>query len=116
MAETPIVSAILKFLSRRGRSRLFRNNTRAVRVAGRLLRFGLCPGSSDVIGWKSVKVTKAMVGQRIAQFVALEVKDAKGKVTDAQLEFIHDVIDAGGIGAVVRSVEDALKALEGKDV
>jgi len=116
MAETPIVSSILKLLSRRGRGRLYRNNTRVLRVGGRLMRFGLCPGSSDIIGFESVKITEDMVGGRLARFVALEVKDAKGKVTDKQMDFIQDVIDAGGKGAVVRSVEDALKALEGKDV
>ena len=57
----------------RGAVRLWRNNTGAlVDQQGRFVRFGLCKGSSDLIGLRSVVVTPKMVGQRIAQFVALE--------------------------------------------
>jgi hypothetical protein len=42
------------------------------------VRFGLCKGSSDLIGLRSLEITPELVGQRLAQFVALEVKAAQG--------------------------------------
>jgi hypothetical protein len=60
--------------------------------------FGLCPGSSDLIGW--------FVFQGRAIFLALEVKTPKGKPTEEQINFIQQVRKAGGIAGVVRSVED----------
>ena len=57
----------------RGAVRLWRNNTGAlVDRQGRLVRFGLCRGSSDLISLRSLEITPELVGQRIAQFVALE--------------------------------------------
>ena len=62
-----------------GSVRLWRNNTGAlVDQQGRLVRFGLCKGSSDLIGLRMLEVTPEMVGQRIAQFVALEIKSPMG--------------------------------------
>jgi hypothetical protein len=48
---------------------------------GRLVRFGLGKGTSDLIGLRSVVVSPEMVGQRLAQFVALEIKTARGVVS-----------------------------------
>jgi hypothetical protein len=91
----------------RGATRLFRNNTGALKDQnGRLVHFGLCKGSSDLIGWKSVVVTPEMVGQTVAIFCALEIKD-KGKATVLQKHFISVVRDAGGVSGVARSVEEA---------
>ena len=95
----------------RGEVRLFRNNVGALEDKnGRIVRYGLCKGSSDLIGWRSVMVTPDMVGQRVAVFVALEVKD-KGRLTQEQQVFLGVVACAGGIAAEVRSVEDAEAAL-----
>ena len=71
---------------------------------------GLCPGSSDLIGWRTVEITPEMVGQRVAVFAALEVKD-RGKITTEQANFLRVLGEAGGIAAEVRSVEDARAAL-----
>jgi hypothetical protein len=102
--EHEVQTAILKFLGARGLSRLFRNN----RGMKGHVQFGLCPGASDVIGWKSVKVKPGMVGQRIAVFAALEVKGPTGKATPEQQEFLRLVDEAGGIAAVVRSMKEAV--------
>ena len=76
-------------------------------VRGNPVTMGLCVGSSDLVGWRSVVVTPDMVGHRLAQFVALEVKTDTGRVSDEQRNFITRVLEAGGVAAVVRSAEDA---------
>ena len=92
----------------RGAVRLWRNNTGAlVDQQGRFVRFGLCKGSSDLIGLRSVVVMPEMVGQRIAQFVALEIKTDSGAVSPEQKAFLQLVRQLGGLGAVCRSIEQA---------
>jgi hypothetical protein len=82
---------------------LSRNQT----TGSRFVKYGLAVGSSDVIGFKSVEITPDMVGQKIAQFVALEIKAPNGKPTEEQLNFIKVVQDAGGIASLCWSIEDA---------
>lgn len=103
--------------------RVFRNNVAMAwvgqRVTGppgyvvlkdaRPLHAGLCVGSSDLIGWKTVKITPSMVGRKIAVFTAIEVKTSKGTVKPDQLNFITQVRNAGGCAGVTRSADDAIK-------
>lgn len=94
-----------------GPARLWRNNTGALKDAtGRLVRYGLCPGSSDLIGLRQVTITPDMVGQQLAVFVAIEVKD-RGRLTEQQQAFITMVQQGGGMAGVARSVEDARRIL-----
>ena len=91
---------------------LFRNNVGArLDKKGRLIRFGLVKGSSDLIGWTPVKVTQNMVGKTVAVFTAIEVKTKRGKATDSQLYYIGRVQADGGYAGVARNVEDALKVI-----
>jgi hypothetical protein len=97
----------------RGLVRLWRNNTGALKdQQGRMVTFGLCKGSSDLIGWRSVTITPDMVGQQLAVFVAIEVKD-KGRATPEQLQFIDVVRKAGGLAGVARSTAEAQAILDG---
>ena len=97
----------------RGPVRLWRNNSGAlVDQQGRLVRFGLCKGSSDLIGLRSLEITPALVGQRIAQFVALEIKTARGDVRPEQRAFLQLVEQLGGLAAICRSVEAAEQVLK----
>jgi hypothetical protein len=75
------------------------------------VRYGLCKGSSDLIGWRSTTITPEMVGQQLAVFTAIEVKD-RGTPTPEQLHFIAQVQAAGGLAGVARSVDEA-KAILG---
>ena len=94
-----------------GPARLWRNNTGALKDArGQLVRYGLCPGSSDLIGFRTITITPEMVGQRVAVFCAVEVKD-RGRPTNQQQAFIRLVEQAGGMAGVARSVPDALAIL-----
>lgn len=95
-----------------GKIRLFRNNTGALLdIKGRLVKFGLCKGSSDLIGFKTITITPDMVGKEVAIFSAIEVKD-KGKATDEQKKFIDIIQNAGGIAGVAKNVNEAKKILE----
>ena len=96
-----------------GPVRLWRNNSGAlVDQQGRLVRFGLCKGSSDLIGLRSLVITPDQVGQRLAQFVALEIKTARGVVSPEQLAFLALVEQLGGLAAICRSVEAAEQVLK----
>lgn len=106
MSEMAILRKIMLACGN-GAARLWRNQVGQYELAdGRILRSGLCKGSSDLIGWQTVEVTPEMVGQRVAVFVALEVKD-RGRLTAEQAQFLEVVRRAGGIAGEVRSVEDA---------
>ena len=73
------------------------------------IHFGLCKGSSDLIGWRTVKITQEMVGKDIAQFCAVEVKKDKNgsyRATDEQKRFIEAVNKAGGFGVVADCIDD----------
>ena len=95
-----------------GKIRLFRNNTGALLdIKGRLVKFGLCKGSSDLIGFKTITITPDMVGKEVAIFSAIEVKD-KGKATVEQKKFIDIIQNAGGIAGVAKNVNEAKKILE----
>jgi hypothetical protein len=92
----------------RGPVRLYRNNCGVLQDRrGVPVRYGLQPGSSDLIGWRTVTITPDMVGQRIAVFTSIEVKTATGRVKPEQQQWLDAVQAAGGIAGVARSVEDA---------
>lgn len=78
----------------------WRQNVGQMKIDGRRVKFGLCTGSSDLIG---------IVDGR---FCALEVKLPGQKPTNSQLQFLFCVRLHGGFGAVVHSVEEALAAIE----
>jgi hypothetical protein len=85
-----------------GPVRLFINNTGQWEDArGNWIHYGLCVGSSDLIGWRAPR----------AQFIALEVKTGRGRLSQAQENFGALVQQMGGVFAVCRSVEEAQKAL-----
>jgi hypothetical protein len=96
------------------RATVWRNNIGTARYPdGATVRYGVAhPGGSDLIGLRSVTVTPDMVGQRLAQFVAIEVKTPEGRLTPDQERFLAFVRDAGGIALVARSEAD-LSALDG---
>lgn len=72
----------------------------------RPVSFGLCPGSSDLIGIRPLVIGDEHLGQRIAQFVALEVKAKGKKPTEKQQQFLEFVEQRGGVSAIIRGVSD----------
>ena len=69
---------------------------------------GLCEGSSDLIGWKSILITPEMVGRPFAQFAAVETKSPKGRATDEQRQFLYVVENVGGFSVLAKKIEDVL--------
>jgi hypothetical protein len=102
VTETSIQREIQLFASKLG-CRLFRNNVGMARNNGQVIRYGLCNGSSDLVGLAPD-----------GRFLAVEVKTAKGRVSKAQQSFIDMVNDMGGIGMVARSVEEFAYGLQNR--
>lgn len=94
-------------------STIFRNHCGALKDArtGRLVTFGLSPGSPDLVGWKQVRITPDMVGSDIAIFCGIEIKTPDGVLRDDQRGWLQRLADAGGIAGVARSVADAVSIL-----
>lgn len=63
-------------------------------------RFGLAVGSADLIGVCD------------GRFIALEIKSATGRLSPEQKRWAELVRSKGGFVAVVRSVDEALAAVE----
>ena len=112
--ETVLQQNIRLALGQEKNLRLFRNQVGQLPdpITGRYIQFGLAKGSSDLIGFKTVKITPDMVGQEIAQFVSLEIKTETGKLTKMQHNWLQKVKTSGGIVGVARTVKDALKILK----
>lgn len=103
MRERDIMSAIQLAASRYG-CRLFRNNTGALKDhRGKHVKFGLCVGSSDLIGWVGYPI---LPHNTPAAFLAVEVKRPGWKLTTKQFNFIQAVSQAGGCGIVATSVDE----------
>lgn len=78
---------------------VWRNNTGAYKDGDRYIRYGLCVGSSDIIGIYR------------GRFLAIEVKTKRGVVSKNQEKFLKTVNNAGGIGFVARTADDVKKVL-----
>lgn len=95
----------------------YRNNQGTFQVRpGEWHHFGLPKGSADLIC--SLRV-RAFLANRpphppldLARFVALETKSAAGKLTKEQRDWGRSVQVGGGFYAVVRSVAEAMAAIE----
>ena len=92
---------------------MFRNHCGALKDSrtGRLVTFGLAPGSPDLVGWKTLQITPDMVGASVAVFCGIEIKTQDGAVRADQVRFLDRLSAAGGIAGVARSVEDAVDLL-----
>ena len=112
-AETTLQQQIRLALGTNPDARIFRNQVGSLPDprTGRLVTFGLARGSADLIGWRTVTITQAMVGTRLAIFTSIEVKTPTGRVRPEQQAWLEAVQGAGGIAVIARSVPDAELAL-----
>ena len=108
MPSEQTIQQHIRIACSKGDTRLFRNNTGTLRDQhGRPVQFGLCKGSADLIGWRTVTITPDMVGQQVAVFTSIEVKTLTGRLRPEQQQWLETVQAAGGIAGVARSVADA---------
>jgi len=100
MTESQLQQEIRIALGREPDLVLWRNSVGVAQTDGRAQRFGLCKGSSDLIG----------IGPG-GLFFALEIKTKTGRIQPQQQLFVDLVNRRGGFAAVVRSVDEAWQAL-----
>jgi hypothetical protein len=106
MREQAIMQRVALEATRKG-WRVFRNNVGVLLdQRGVPVRYGLMVGSGDLIGWRPVTITPDMVGQQLAQFVSLEVKGPRGRMSPEQARWAAMVEEAGGLALVVRGAEE----------
>lgn len=111
-SESQIQKEIMRELPSTG-CVIFRNNTGVCRDGGRFVRYGLCKGGSDLIGWTPTVITPAMVGKTVAIFSAVEVKKDGGKMSEEQLYFVGRVLGDGGYAGSATSVDEAKRIVGG---
>jgi hypothetical protein len=76
-----------------------RQNSGAVRVGGRFVRFGWV-GCCDVLGQL-----------QDGRLLGVEVKAAKGRTSPEQVAFLERINQAGGVAFVARDLRDVLREL-----
>lgn len=104
MSESLLLRRILLAYGRTPGVRLWRNTVGALRDSkGRWVTYGLGVGSPDIVGWRS--------HHGVAQFVGIECKAERGRASPEQAAFLATLLAAGGLGAVVRSVEECYPIL-----
>ncbi|MCK5641210.1 MAG: VRR-NUC domain-containing protein [Gammaproteobacteria bacterium] len=111
--ETPIQNDIRCDLAEFLGMPNWRNNVGMLtNPAGNKVRFGLCVGSSDVIGIHSVVITQEMVGKTVGVFVGCEVKTLTSEAAkEKQIKFRNVINKHGGIGFIARSIDEAMKSI-----
>ena len=117
MSERARQNDMLLELGGREDTRLFRQNVGQAWVGkfvslknGRLIldnarpfHAGLCVGSSDLIGFRSV----TLGGERTAVFCAIECKTPTGRASAEQKAFVRTVLDHGGFAGFARTPDEA---------
>lgn len=89
----------------------WRNNTGVLRdERGRPVRFGLAPGSPDLIIAHPLTITDRMVGHTVAILRGDEVKTPSGHLSPAQDAFRAAWERAGALYVLSRSPADSLAA------
>lgn len=84
---------------------LYRNNVGALKDStGRLVRYGLGVGSSDLIG----------IRKSDGRMVAIEVKVPGKNATPEQQQFLNIIKRHGGLAGVAHNVEEARKIILGE--
>lgn len=100
MTESSLLYAVLSAWGAHPRLRLWRQNTGAATLNGRLVRFGT-PGAADIQG----------IIRPTGRFLAIECKSAAGKQREEQVKWQRMVEEHGGLYVLARGVEDVDEAL-----
>lgn len=98
-AESKILRDCLLGLSRLGAT-VWRNDTGAIKGENGWISYGLCKGSSDIIGLYQ------------GRFLAVEVKTPQGRLSDKQRHFLQEIQRKGGIAFVCDDAKKLKKLLD----
>ena len=102
VAERDVLRAVRLAIGQLPDVVLWRNSSGVTNVDGRVMRFGLGVGSADLVGLLAPS----------GRFLAFEVKSPLGRTSRDQDLFLELVRRVGGFACVVRSVDDALNAID----
>jgi hypothetical protein len=101
-SEGLVQKAILDSLAwYRAKCQVWRNNTGGMQKGERYIEFGLGTGGADIVGLVCT-----------GRFFAIEVKAEKGKMSPEQIEWNARVRAMGGYVVTVRTVEEAVAAID----
>ena len=110
-SEREIQRNIVTYLESLGAA-VIRINSGAVKTDGRYTRFNSLPGCPDLlVCFPEVKARGFQTCEE-SRFVAIEVKSARGTVTELQADAQAKLRRAGAVIVVARCVEDVRTALE----
>ena len=111
-SESLVQKEIMMELNK-GNTRVFRNNVgTATTEDGQFIRFGLCKGSGDLIGWETVQITPEMVGEKFARFLSVEVKAEKGgRASKEQKTWQKIVNNVGGKAIIINKSKEVKNEL-----
>lgn len=124
MSEKTILNHIQLLMSKIG-GRMFRNNVGLAWQGEvhklkngdiliknpRPVKYGLCVGSGDLIGFVPVKINHSHLNKTLAVFASIEVKTGNLKPTKEQINFYNMIQSQGGISVITNKIltEDELK-------
>lgn len=111
-SEKRITSEVLRAIGKFPWLKVFRNNIGVTRHSnGSVVRYGVGPnGAGDYIGWETITITPDMVGQKVARFTSVEMKDERGgRVSDEQRHWAEVVNASGGRAVIVSSPAEATR-------
>ena len=107
MTESEIQAVIREAINYRQGYNLIRAN-----VGTKGFHVGLPKGFPDLFGYKSRIIEAGDIGKRMAQFAFIEVKKPCGKVRSEQRKMIKKLLEAGAIGGIAHSLDEAEELLE----
>jgi len=113
--ESDVNDEVARWRSREPDLLLERNKRRLATPVGYhqpIMLGWLVDGSSDWVGHKTIVITPAMVGKKIAVPVYIEDKSKSGVLSEAQEIFLDNARDAGAIVGVARSGTDCVGIVE----
>jgi hypothetical protein len=97
MTESAIQKQIINYLKDQPDIFFFRNNVGRKKN----MYFGY-KGSGDILG----------IIKPSGRFISIEIKDAKGKLSKEQVEFMETINFMGGVAFIARSLDDVVKNLK----
>ncbi len=75
------------------------------------IHYGLFNGSGDRVGWRPVVITPDMVGRTIAQFLSVEEKTLRDRMSDEQKRWASAVVRDGGRAEIWKETPKGLEVI-----